>query len=135
MHTLTKNVIYATGLRREIARQAITQTVLFLRDEEPWRCAADLADMMRALAEAQNAAAAGVAAPALRLRDAPGCDKLRALAESLASLGLNEAQVVSVVKEVLAHAEQALGAMSVAERRRILDELAQAFERISFGMG
>ncbi len=134
MHTLTRNVIYATGLKREIARQAIMQALVFLRDEAPERHAAEAIEKLRKTAEAQGAAAVSAAdrtsTAQVEGADEPSRSKAGALAGALASLGLDEAQSIRLVEEIVAHAEGAPEATDAPGWRRILDDLAEVFERI-----
>ncbi len=115
MHTLTVNVIWATGLRREIARAAIGHVLLFLRRELPEAHIVGFIERMPlALAAVDKAAASG---------NGDGRSKEDILREKLENLGLNETQIIALIKEIVARAKTILGADDAGKIQQVLSGL------------
>ncbi len=116
MHTLTVNVIWATALRREIARAAIGHVLLFLRKELPEAHIVEFIDQMpQALSAVDKAAGAG---------NGDGRSKEAILREKLENLGLNETQIIALLKEVIARAKTLLGSEDAAKITQVLSSVS-----------
>ncbi len=117
MHTLTVNVIWATALRREIARAAIGHVLLFLRNELPEAHIVEFIEQMPlALAAVDKAAATG---------NGDGRSNQDILKEKLENLGLNETQIIALIKEIVARAKSILGADDAAKIKRVLSGVSR----------
>ncbi len=108
--------------------------LLFLRDKLPDGHVGEFIDRMREARQAVQAAAANeggateVAEGLDRLKQLSGAD---ALTIKLMELGLNQTQILSLVKEVVTHAGRLVGPADAAEFRRVLSDQAQIFVRLS----
>ncbi len=116
MHTLTVNVIYATGLRREIAKAAIGDVLLFLRKELSEGPIAEFIARMPQARDAVDRAAAQ--------EEGDGRSPVMILTEKLMELGLNETQIVALIHEIIARAKTLLSADDVAKVRQLLNGVA-----------
>ncbi len=116
MHTLTVNVIWATALRRETAKAAICHVLLFLRKELPEAHIVEFIDQMpQALSAVDKAAAAG---------NGDGRSKEDILREKLENLGLNETQIIALIKEIVARAKTILGADDAGKIKQVLSGIS-----------
>ncbi len=137
MDILTRNVIYATGLRREIVKLSVGHVLLFLRDEAPEAHVSELLDKMRQAREALAAAAAvedgGTKGAIEGLGGSMGSDRadVHILAAKLMKLGLDETQIVNLIKEIIARAESLIGADDVARIQRLLASLIERAGRMA----
>ncbi len=96
MHSLTVNVIYATGLKREIARAAIAHVLLFLRDRLPETHFAEFTEKMREAQSVNEAAATAENGAREAIEGIVHCpEKCGAdiLVAKLSELGLNDRAV------------------------------------------
>ncbi len=130
MHPLTRDVIYATGLRREIAKPAIACVLLFLRSEGPGHIA-EWVDRLREQVTAALRNGGGAAAEQLAKLEGQSCADINILAGRLAHLGLHPTQIVCMMNAIIAHAETLVSETRAAEVHGILTELSKAFERMS----
>jgi hypothetical protein len=129
--TLVRDVIYATGLRRQTVKPAIGFVLQYLRNEapEPEAHVDDFIGRLRQGAEVLRAAAiiGGGANAAIEglsgfLTVTP-CADADLLATRLKQLGLSEFQIVNLLREILRRAETLIGAEDVAKIRALLSSL------------
>ena len=126
METLTTNVMAATGLDPAIGKAAIGHVLLFLRDEVPEGHVAEFIDNTPEAHEAVKAATAtddgGVTALIGGLESLWGHGRadVNILYGKLMNLGLDETQIMSLVKELVSQAETLIGADGLARVMRIL---------------
>jgi hypothetical protein len=131
MEKLTKDVMDTTGLEPSIAKAAIGYVLLFLRDEAPQGHIAEFIDKMPKAREAVEAASArgdgGVTVAIEGLTSLMGRGRFdtNILAGRLMNLGLDEKQIVGLIRETLSRAEDLLGADGVARIRQALPSLEE----------
>ncbi len=132
MHPLTRDVIYATGLRREIAKPAIACALLFLHSAVPAEDVAKAVDRLReeVTAALRNGGHADAFERLVRLQE-HGCSAPDILAKKLLDLGLNPTQIVGLIDEIITYAERLIGASRAKEFHQVLPVLTEAFERMS----
>ncbi len=99
MHTLTVNVIWATGLRREIAKAAIGHVLVFLRRHAP---DAHVIEFINQMPQAHDLVEAGDI-------------EQRSLISNLRQLGLTQDQIRALMKEIVARAKILLGEEDAAK--------------------
>ncbi len=135
MDTLTQNVSTATALKPEVARAAIVQVLLFLRDEMPKGQFAEFIDRLRQARDAVEAAGAARVSPTAAaldglssVMDRTGPD-VSNLAGELMKLGLDETQVVRLMDEVILRAEALVGSDDAGKIRRILPLIIEHLHR------
>jgi hypothetical protein len=129
MEKLTTDVMDVTGLEPSIAKAAIGQILLFLRSEAPQGHVAEFIDKMPAARQAVEAAAArgdgGLTAVIEGLTSFMGQGRAdtNILVGHLMNLGLDAKQIRPLVEQVLARAEQLVGADGAAKIRGLLPSL------------
>ncbi len=132
MHPLTRDVIYATALKREIAKHAIACVLLYLRSAIPAEDIGQSVDRVReqitaALRNGNNIDAIGQ----LVSLEEHCCSNITLLTKKLLSLGLDRSQVVRLVDEVITYADTLAGVNRAEELRQVLPALSEVFERMS----
>jgi hypothetical protein len=131
MEKLTKDVMDTTGLEPSVAKAAIGHVLLFLRDEAPQGRIAEFIEKMPKAHEAVEAAAAhgdgGVTVAIEGLTSLMGRGRFgtNVLAGRLMNLGLDEKQIVGLIKETLSRAEDLIGADGAAKIRQALPSLEE----------
>ncbi len=131
MDTLSRNVIYATGLRREVVKIAIGHVLLFLRAEAPEAHVSEFIDKMGQPSEALHAAAAvdggGTKGAIEGLGGSMGPRRadVHILAGELKKLGLTETQIIDLLKQIVARARELIDAEDVAKIEHLLASLTE----------
>lgn len=131
MEELSRRVSESTGLEPAIAKAAIGNVLLFLRDEVPGGHVAEFIDKMpgarQAVAAAHAAGDGGVTQVIEGMTSFMGHGRadLNILVGKLANLGLTQAQSERLLQETLNRAEALIGADGVAKIRAIMPALAQ----------
>ncbi len=111
MEPLTRDVIYATGLPRQVARIAIACVLVFLSKAAPNSELAGCAERLRQEIIAAAHRDSGMAAvEQLADLDALSCADVGSLATTLANIGPNPTQIIRTASEVVTYAERAVGA-------------------------
>ncbi len=132
MHPLTRDVIYATALRREIAKPAIVCVLLFLRNAVS---AEDIAQFVDRIREQVTAALRNggdmKAVEQLVSIEEQCCSDVTILARRLRNLGLDAAQILRLVDEVVTYTETLAGEGRAQEFREVLPALSAVFEGLS----
>ncbi len=132
MHPLTRDVIYATALRREIAKPAIACALLFLRSALTAEDIAQFVDRIREQVTAALRNSGGIkVVERLVCIEEQGCSDVTILARRLLNLGLNPAQILRLVDEVITYTETLAGGRSAKEFHEVLPALAGIFEALS----
>ncbi len=132
MHPLTRDVIYATALRREIAKHAIACVLLYLRSAIPAEDTGQVVDSVReqVTAALRNGDNIDVIEQLVSLEE-QGCSNINVLLRKLLSLGLDRSQVVQLVNVVITYTETLAGVSRANELHQILPALSEVFERLS----
>ncbi len=125
MEPLTRDVIYATGLPRQVARIAIACVLVFLSRAAPNGELAGCAERLRQEIIAAARRDSGMAAvEQLANLDALSCADVATLATTLANIGLHPAQIIRTASEVVTYAEKATGASGASVLHRIVPALS-----------
>ncbi len=132
MHPLTRDVIYATALRREVAKQAIACVLLFLRSAVPAEDIAQFVDRIReqVTSALRNGGDTKAVAQLVSVEE-QCCSDVIILAKRLLNLGLDSAQILRLVDEVVTYTETLAGGRSANEFHEVLPALAAIFEALS----
>ncbi len=132
MHPLTRDVIYATALRREIAKHAIACVLLYLRSAIPEEDTGQVVDRVReqVTAALRNGNSIDVIKQLMSLEE-QGCSNITILTQKLLNLGLDSCQVVRLVEEVITYTETLAGASRAKELPQVLPALSEVFKRMS----
>jgi len=136
MEELSRRVVETTALDPAIAKAAIGHVLLFLRDKVPGGHVAEFIDktpLAQGFVEAAHASGDGGVTQVIEgLTSLMGHGRadLNILVGKLENLGLKDAQIEGLIKEIVARSEVLIGAEGAAKVREILPAMAERTGRV-----